>query len=135
MSGRRSPLSPSPDVNLWGLFDVWRCYRCCNLTLGGVVVMVRHYLSCWCCVWCLNRNTINVGVAGIALTYAVGVIPTLEWFIQFSLDVESRMNMLERLMVRACRGRAWAALDSAAVVQVNVLSVSSASMTGDAGVC
>ena len=99
--------------------------------------MVRHYLSCWCGVLCLNRNTINVGVAGIALTYAVGVIPTLEWFIQFSIDVESRMNMLERLMVRACRAMAWAALDAAAVVQVvpvNVLSDASTSMTGYAGV-
>ena len=48
-----------------------------------------------------RRNEINVGVAGIALTYALGMIPVLEWFVQFTIDVESRMNMVERLMVGA----------------------------------
>ncbi len=48
-------------------------------------------------MWC--RDSVNVGIAGIALTYIVSMVPTLEWFIQFSIEVESRMNMLERLMV------------------------------------
>ncbi len=33
----------------------------------------------------------------------MSIVPTLEWFIQFSIDVESRMNLLERLMVRLHR--------------------------------
>ncbi len=60
-------------------------------------------VSCLVCACLARSDDLDVGLAGIALTYAVSMVPTLEWFIQFSIDVESRMNMLERLMVGAGR--------------------------------
>ena len=35
--------------------------------------------------------------------YCVNIIPSLEWFMQFSTDVEAKMNAVERLMVRVQR--------------------------------
>lgn len=50
----------------------------------------------WCC-----SDTVEVGLAGVAITYCIGMVPTLEWLVQFSIDLESRMNTVERLLVRA----------------------------------